>query len=106
MLLIVLAKFIVIPEGSLFGPFLRDLIVVSIIWAVLNCLPVYPMDGGQMLAAVLGPKKQAYVHLISAIVAVIIGVGAYFYLGSFLLPIFMALFAWTNWQSFQASKQG
>ncbi|PXA05520.1 hypothetical protein DDZ13_01215 [Coraliomargarita sinensis] len=104
-LLIGLAGLIQIPEGSLFRPFLRDLILVSIFWSILNCLPVYPMDGGQMLAAILGPRKQRYVHLISAIVAVAIGVAGYFYLGTILLPIFMALFAWHNWQSFQATPR-
>ena len=101
-LLIVLAPSISIPEGSLFLPFLRNLIWVSIAWSILNCLPVYPMDGGQMMAAILGPKKQHYVHLISSIVAVIIGIAGYLYLGSILLPIFMALYAWQNWQSYQA----
>ncbi len=103
-LLIVLAPSISIPEGSLFLPFLRDLIWVSIAWSILNCLPVYPMDGGQMMAAILGPKKQHNVHLISSIVAVIIGVAGYLYLGTILLPIFMAFFAWQNWQSYQASS--
>ena len=103
-LLIVLAPSISIPEGSLFLPFLRDLIWVSIAWSILNCLPVYPMDGGQMMAAILGPKKQHFVHLISSIVAVAVGIAGYLYLGSILLPIFMALFAWQNWQSYQASS--
>jgi hypothetical protein len=62
------------------------------------------MDGGQMMAAILGPKKQHNAHLISSIVAVIIGVVGYLYLGTILLPIFMALFAWQNWQSYQASS--
>ena len=103
-LLIVLAPSISIPEGSLFLPFLRNLIWVSIAWSILNCLPVYPLDGGQMMAAILGPRKQHYVHLISSIVAVIIGIAGCLYLGSILLPIFMALFAWQNWQSFQTSS--
>ena len=103
-LLIVLVPSISIPVGSLFLPFLRDLIWVSIAWSILNCLPVYPMDGGQMMAAILGPKKQHNVHLISSIVAVIIGVAGYLYLGTILLPIFMAFFAWQNWQSYQASS--
>jgi Zn-dependent protease len=103
-LLIVLARYLSIPDGSLFYPFLRDLIWVSIAWSILNCLPVYPMDGGQMLAAVLGPKKQRYVHLISSIVALVIGLAGYFFLGTILLPIFMALFAWQNWQAFQAAS--
>ena len=80
-LLIVLAPSISIPEGSLFLPFLRDLIWVSIAWSILNCLPVYPMDGGQMMAAILGPKKQHNVHLISSIVAVIIGIAGYLLFG-------------------------
>lgn len=103
-LLIILAPNIAIPEGSLFLPFLRDLIWVSIAWSILNCLPVYPMDGGQMMAAILGPNKQHYVHLISSIVAVAVGIAGYLYLGTILLPIFMALFAWQNWQSYQASS--
>lgn len=98
--LIVLARNIAIPEGSLMRPFLGDLIWVSILWSILNCLPVYPLDGGQMLAAVLGPHKKHYVHLISAIVAVAIGVGGYFRFGTILLPVFMAFFAWQNWQAF------
>ena len=102
-LLIILAPNLSIPEGSLFLPFLRDLIWVSIAWSILNCLPVYPMDGGQMMAAILGPMKQHYVHLISSIVAVAVGIAGYLYLGTILLPIFMALFAWQNWQSYQAS---
>ena len=103
-LLIILAPSISIPEGSLFLQFLRYLIWVSIAWSILNCLPVYPMDGGQMMAAILGPRKQHYVHMISSIVAVIIGITGYLYLGSILLPIFMALFAWQNWQSYQATS--
>jgi len=104
-LLIILARNLSIPEGSLFFPFLRDLIWVSIAWSILNCLPVYPMDGGQMMAAVLGPKKQHYVHLISAIVAVAVGIAGYLFFGTILLPIFMALFAWQNWQAYQASAR-
>ena len=94
-----------VPEGSLLNVLMFDLITISIIWAVLNCLPVYPMDGGQMMAAVLGPIRAHFVHLISAVVAVTIGLLAYLYLHTFLLPIFMAFVAWQNWQAFQASKR-
>ena len=54
-----------------------------------------------MLAAVLGPNNQRYVHLIGAICAAAIGLAGYFLLNTILLPIFMALFAWQNWQAFQ-----
>lgn len=101
--MIAVGRSLEIPPGSLFGPFLTYLIWVSIIWAVLNCLPIYPMDGGQMLAAVLGPSRQRLVHLTGAIVALVIGVAGYLFLGSLLLPIFMAFFAWQNWQAYQAA---
>jgi Zn-dependent protease len=101
--LIALARNLGIPAGSLFGPFLSDLIWVSLAWAVLNCLPIYPMDGGQMLAAVLGPQRQKYVHLIGAIIALVIGFAGYFFLQAILLSVFMGLFAWQNWQAYQAS---
>lgn len=94
-----------VPEASLLNVLLFDLITISIIWAVLNCLPVYPMDGGQMMAAVLGPTRSHYVYLISTVVAVTIGLLSYLYLHTFLLPLFMAFFAWQNWQSFQANKR-
>lgn len=56
--LILIKTVLPVPEGSLFGPFMFYLISVSLIWSILNCLPIYPLDGGQMLAAVLGPVKQ------------------------------------------------
>jgi Zn-dependent protease len=100
--LLIIYRIVPIPPESLLHSLVFDLISISIIWAVLNCLPVYPMDGGQMMSAVLGPQRAHFVHLISAVVAVLIGVASYLYLHSFLLPIFMALFAWQNWQAFQA----
>lgn len=105
LLLIGLARFLNIPEGSLFVPFLTFLILVSLVWSILNCLPVYPLDGGQMLAAVLGPGKQHYVHLTSVIVAVVIGIIAFLRFEAILLSIFMALFAWQNWQAYQGSSR-
>jgi Zn-dependent protease len=96
-----LGRLLPIPEGSLFGPFLGNFVLVSVVWAVLNCLPVYPMDGGQMLSAVLGPSRQRLVYLLSAVTALMVGLAGYAYLGTILLPIFMALFAWQNWQSYR-----
>lgn len=95
---------ITIPAGSLFDPFMKSLIGVSLIWSILNCVPVYPLDGGQMLASVLGPQRQKHVHLTGAIVAVILGISGYLYYGILLFPIFMGLFGWQNWKAYQALK--
>lgn len=93
------------PPESLLRYFLLYLAWVSIVWAVLNCLPIYPMDGGQMLAAILGPKRQKYVYLIGVFCAVFIGAMGYLVLNAWLLLIFMGFFAWKNWMDFQQSNQ-
>ena len=93
------------PPESLLRYFLIYLAWVSIVWAILNCLPIYPMDGGQMLAAVLGPKRQKYVYLIGVFCAVFIGAMGYLVLNAWLLLIFMGFFAWKNWMDFQQSHQ-
>ncbi len=105
LLLIALIQFVPVPEESLLNELIINLIVVSIVWAILNCLPVYPMDGGQMMAAILGPRREHLVYLISIVVAVAIGLIALAKYGQPLLPIFMGLFAWQNWQMYQNHSQ-
>ena len=63
------------------------------------------MDGGQMMAAILGPRRQHFVYLISIFIAVFIGLIAYISFREILLPVFMALFAWQNWQMYQNSTR-
>jgi membrane-associated protease RseP (regulator of RpoE activity) len=75
---------------------------ISFIWALLNLLPILPLDGGQMLHAILGPKRVRITLWTTIICAVVIGGGYFMQTGSFILPIFMGLFAW---QAFQALKQ-
>lgn len=94
-------RFVPIPQQSLLYKLIWDLLGVSIVWAILNCIPIYPLDGGQMMAAILGPRKENQVYLISAILAVVIGLASFLYLRTFLLPIFMGFFAWQNWQTYQ-----
>jgi len=102
--MILVLRFVPVPPESLLFVLIRDTMLVSIIWAIFNCLPIYPMDGGQLLAAVLGPKRQRYVFLTGAVCAVLIGFLGFRYFGGFILPIFMALMAWKNWQDFQNSR--
>ena len=44
--------------------------VVSIFWALLNLVPVLPLDGGRLCQAYLGPRKQRQVLVISIACAV------------------------------------
>jgi len=100
-----LRYFIPIPPGSLLNVLILNLIGVSVIWALLNCIPIYPMDGGQMMAAILGPRRESLVYLISIVLAIIIGLASIRFLNSLLLPVFMGLYAWQNWQAYKNSVQ-
>jgi Zn-dependent protease len=89
-----------LPEPSQnAGYFLRMLVWISVVWAVLNLLPVLPLDGGQLLSVALGPQRMRTTLWISLIVAVTIGLLLFSLTGSILFPVFMAMFAWQAWQA-------
>ena len=48
--------------------------------------------------------EQRFNMIEAAADAIAVGIAGYLYLGTILLTIFMALFAWQNWQSFQATS--
>ena len=94
-----------IPPESLMRSLLVFLVWVSVVWAILNCVPIFPLDGGQMLSAVLGPRRQRITYLIGLLSAVALGVAGYLLLNSILLPLFMAYFAYQNWQGYQGAAK-
>jgi len=87
------------PQGHYF---LGTLIWISIAWAVLNLLPVVPLDGGRLLETLLGPRRIKITLWISIVSAISAGILVYLMTGSFLFPLFLAMFAF---QSFQALKE-
>lgn len=80
--------------------FVDFLITVSIFWAVLNCVPVIPLDGGRMLEAALGPRRIHITLIVSLCSAVILCILA-FKFGFVFGGIFMAMFAWQNYQMYE-----
>ncbi|MEX1116895.1 MAG: site-2 protease family protein [Akkermansiaceae bacterium] len=101
--LLVMGLFRMLPEqmNQNGAYFLGTLMRISFFWAILNLLPVIPLDGGQMLNALLGPERIKITLWISIIVAVTAGLLMYYLTGSILFPIFLAMFAW---QAFKALK--
>ncbi|QJE97543.1 site-2 protease family protein [Luteolibacter luteus] len=78
--------------------FLGDLAGISIFWAVLNLIPVIPLDGGRLLVSILGPSRIELSLKVSMGVA-IAGAVALFASGKGpFFALFLALFAFQNWQ--------
>lgn len=82
--------------------FLGVLVWISIAWALLNLLPVLPLDGGRLLETLLGPNKIKITLWISILTAIGAAVWMYRNTGSILFPLFLGMFAW---QSFQALRE-
>lgn len=89
-----------LPEISPFGLyFLSVLMWISIVWALLNLLPVLPLDGGRMLDSILGPERIRITLWVTVIVASLLAIVSWKATGSILMPIFMGMFAWQAWQA-------
>lgn len=82
--------------------FLGYLALVSIFWALLNCFPIFPLDGGRMLQAILGPRRIKAVFITGLVTASVLGLVA-ITSGQPFLAIFMGLFAWENYKYLQHS---
>lgn len=91
-----------IPDQSLLLVYLWYLVWISIVWALFNCLPIYPLDGGQMFAAIVGDQRKRLVHGTAIVFAAGIGVLAFMQLGSWLIAAFMGYFVWLNFNGLKS----
>jgi hypothetical protein len=51
-----------------YSALLQTVVLINATWSVLNLMPVIPFDGGRVLAAALGPRRQALAGTVSLIV--------------------------------------
>jgi len=103
--LAVLFSFQFLPElNPNAGYFLWKLMEISLFWAVLNLLPVLPLDGGQMLNAVLGPQRIKITLWITIIVSALVGLILFVRTQSVLFPIFLGMFAWQAYQALRENR--
>lgn len=95
-----------LPEMSPYGRyFLGTLMGISIFWAILNLLPMLPLDGGRMLDSILGPARTHITLWTTIIVASAIAIISLKLTNSILLPIFMGMFAWQAWQALRENRR-
>ncbi len=90
------------PGKGNWPPILDQLLIlfvmISLFWAILNLVPVYPLDGGQILKGALGPRRIQLTLSISIAVAVTIGILLYLTTSRLLFPIMLGFAAWQNYQ--------
>lgn len=89
----------VVPPMNSYGMyFLEMLMGISLFWAVINLIPVVPLDGGQMLHALLGPARIKITLWVTIITAIVAGILMFKLLNSIIFPIFLGMFAWQAYQ--------
>ena len=83
--------------------FFKVLAIISVVWAVLNLLPVLPLDGGRLVESALGPERRKTTLLISCIVGgviCLIGLGT----GQLFLAVFLGMFAYQSFQELRGPR--
>ena len=104
-LLLALAVWLAIPNllalGSMAGYFWKVLFFISLVWPLVNLLPVLPLDGGRMLNAMLGPARERTTLWVTVVTSVVAALLVFKFTGSWLFPVFLGVFAYQAWKRLQ-----
>ena len=77
--------------------------LVSVWWCIFNLLPIFPMDGGQILLTITNNyKTTSLIGLVIASVLTIVCIC----LSMWYTMMFLGYFAYINWQIFQSECRG
>ena len=87
---------------------LKYFIYINFIWSAFNLLPMWPMDGGQLLrigaSKLLKPARgERLTHIVSIVMVVLVALASYRMNFGPMMMIILALTAWQNLQALQAS---
>lgn len=97
-------------ESDQLNMLIADLLYVNIFWGLINLLPVYPLDGGQIsreLLALVSPADSVRQSLwLSVIAAAAVAVLAFTRLNDKYIAIFFAYLAYTSYSTLQAFGSG
>lgn len=99
---------------SMFGPeftplgqrFITALTWISIVWAILNLIPVLPLDGGRLMSSILGPRRIELTLQISIFVGIVVAGLLLMFTKSLLFPVFLGFMVYQNWQELQHRRRG
>lgn len=70
---------------------LFNLVVINVFWSIMNLLPVYPLDGGQILDATNGPSKMRQTLKIGIIAGIAASIFGFLIGQSFMAMLFLFL---------------
>ncbi len=77
----------------------KDLLWVNFFWTAVNLLPILPLDGGQIVRDLLGPRRIQISIWLGVVCAVLAAAFAYQVLGQLYLCIMLLILAFLNFQN-------
>ncbi len=88
----------------------KDLIWINLVWGLVNLLPIYPLDGGQVTQVVLSrvDRRNGFrrAHIVSLVIAgVLAAMSVTLKRDDFFLVIFFGVLAYLNYQILQSLNQ-
>ena len=85
------------------------LVQINLFWGLVNLLPVWPLDGGQVSQILLTfydrSRGQRWGHIVSLLVAGAVALVSYALTQKLFLPLFFGYFALVNYQVLQTLHQ-
>ena len=98
-----------LPPSIYLFTFIKFLVSTSIWWALINLLPILPLDGGQIarnLIGIFGKRDGQYEAACLGVVVAILAAFWFIRQDNWLPAIFLGSFAYTNLQIMQSSGRG
>ena len=86
--------------------FLGMMVWINSIWSALNLLPVYPLDGGQLLGHIMHERKPVLRGKIGGITAAMAGLLLFIKLNSIFAAIMFGFLAYQNFQAAERARRG
>lgn len=105
--LLVLLLVLYVPgftKSKVMGEFAIQMLWINVVWSAVNLLPVLPLDGGRVCAAVVGGMRRppAGLAVKIGIVTAIAAALAFVSIGQFFAAALFGFLAYQNWQMLQS----
>ena len=87
--------------GFFLSDFINTMVFINIFWTIINLFPVIPLDGGQILRDVLGPKHIKATCIIGFVFLAFMAVGLWLLTHSFfnmIIVLVLGSYTWRVWK--------